>query len=71
MAVLRFLTNHIIIDGTDRGMSVLELSDDRKRLFIKPFIKETHSTVFIPGTIHISVKDEKYQLFAEKLNKYL
>lgn len=71
MAVLRFLANHIIIDGTDRGLSVLELSDDHKQLSISPFIKETYSTVFIPGAIHITVIDEKYQLFAEKLDKYL
>lgn len=68
---MRFLARHIEYRGHDHGLSVVEVSDDRKELKIEPFTQETHSTSYIPGKVIITEKDGKYEIFAEYSGKYL
>lgn len=58
--MIRVLAHKILFDGAEHRLSVAEISDDRQQVKVEPFVEETHSTVFVPGTVEIIKTNEGY-----------
>jgi len=58
--MIRVLAHKIIYKGMEHYLSVAEISDDRGSVKITPFVSETHSTVFVPGTLEIIMTPDGY-----------
>lgn len=52
----RWLAQHVIIDGVDHKLAIVELTfaDNKWQITVEKFERETHSTVYHPGTIKIT-----------------
>lgn len=55
MKELRLLSRRVIIDGQDRGLCIVTISQDGKVSAV-PFRTETHSTVYIPHPIILTTE---------------
>lgn len=55
----RILAHNIVYEGKPYGLSVAEYSDDSVSVRISPYVVETANTVFVPGTVTISVRSGK------------
>lgn len=58
--MIRVLAHKIIFEGMEHNLSVAEISDDRGSVKITPFVSETHSTVFVSGTLEIVKTPDGY-----------
>ncbi len=58
--MIRVLAHNIIHEGKEHHLSVAEISDDRGSVKITPFAVETHSTVFVSGTLEIIKTPDGY-----------
>lgn len=50
----RYLARHVVVDGRDCGLAVAGIGADGT-LLIEPFTRETPNTVYLPGTLHITL----------------
>lgn len=57
----RIAAHRIEYEGAVYAMSVIELADDGLTVSIYPFTGEIHSTVFIPGTIRVILRNSRLQ----------
>ncbi len=51
--MIRILARRIVFEGREHKLSLLEISADGRQVKISPFVKETHSTVFIDGAVEV------------------
>lgn len=52
----RYLARHVIVDGTDHGLSRLDISycNEQWHVEVQPFEGETEATVYYNGTIRVT-----------------
>lgn len=54
----RFLAHRAVIDGkVHEGLTLVTVNDDGT-IDVCPYSKETHSTVFVNGTLTLNTKDD-------------
>lgn len=51
--MIRILARRIVFEGQEHKLPLLEISADGRKVKISPFVKETHSTVFIDGAVEV------------------
>ncbi len=59
---MRILARKIICEGRTYGLSVVEISDDRRTIEIQPFSEETANTTYYSGTIEV-LKDHEERFY--------
>ncbi len=58
----RYLSPRVVVNGTDHGMKIVEISDDGSSLRMLPFTREVHSTAFVDSCLRIEFRDGKYHI---------
>ncbi len=53
----RYLVRHVILDGEERGLSVVEVKDGC--VSVAPFEREVHSTVLLDGSLVMETENGK------------
>lgn len=51
--------HRLLYNGHQYDMSIAQITDDGLNISISPFVKEVPGTIFVSGTVRISLKDGK------------